>query len=105
MFTDLMDNNQDISEMKHELALLKKMVEQTVDVDKMGTDLSTFDKLKTGLEEIAEDNPVLEWKWEVYSKVEFVSFITEWYYTEEEIHKFPNMVVKRKLPETGRQRI
>jgi hypothetical protein len=56
MFTNLMDNNQDISELKHEIALMKKMVEQTVDVDKMGTELSTFNKIKAGLDEMVEDS-------------------------------------------------
>jgi hypothetical protein len=84
---------------------MKKMIEQTVDVDKMGTELPPFNKLKDGLEEIAEDNPVLEWKWEVYNKREYVSFITDWYYTEEEIHRFPNISVIRKIPETERSRV
>jgi DNA repair exonuclease SbcCD ATPase subunit len=39
MFTNLMDNNQDISDMKRELALMKKILEQLVDVNKMGTEL------------------------------------------------------------------
>jgi predicted nucleic acid-binding Zn-ribbon protein len=182
MFTNLIDNNQDISELKHEIGLMKKMLEQTVNVDKMGTELTTFDKLKTGLDELVEDSqrykerrwgqcqeemvdrpdfavdyearywvrdedgcpmltddyythseveekfpdqvetihtesyrvrgkqlteesPVLEWKWEVRAKHDREYFTTGLYYTEEEIHKYPNMVVKRKLPETGRRRV
>jgi hypothetical protein len=102
-----------ISELKSELALMKKILEQTVDVNKMGTELTTFDKLKAGLDELVEDSQryeeerwgdrgVWEWKWEVYNKR---SFITEGYYTEEEIHKFPNIEVKRRIPETERGRV
>jgi len=103
-----------LTKLEEETALNKKILEQAVDVNKMGVELTTFEKIKAGLDELVEDSQrYKERRWgqcqeEMVDRPNFAveyearywvrdedgcPMLTDDYYTHSEVEeKYPNQV-------------